>query len=201
MIKKYIDFINESVPGPNTQGKKISLSEDDVNLFNDEPVLQKLVADQKVGLFNDEVWYNESDEKTKEILDQYLEVPGKVEESMSNDEEISESEINEFLQNGIRVPVFLTDLLSDTNLILLMTNGEIYERKAGNKKFDIYSSKDEFKSKTGASLDDEYAGNASPALINLFDEVDDYRGGLIEMAYIDSQFDNPLLESILKNFE
>ncbi len=201
MIKKYIDFINENVPGPNTQGKKISLSADDVNLFNDEPVLQKLVADQKVGLFNDEVWYNESDEKTKEILDQYLEVPGKVEESMSNDEEISESEINEFLQNGIRVPVFLTDLLSDTNLILLMTNGEIYERKAGNKKFDIYSSKDEFKSKTGASLDDEYAGNASPALINLFDEVDDYRGGLIEMAYIDSQFDNPLLESILKNFE
>jgi hypothetical protein len=119
----------------------------------------------------------------------------------SNGNEISENEINEFLQNGVTVPVFLTDLLSDTNLILLMTNGEIYERRAGNKKFDIYSSKDEFKSKTGASLDEEYAGNASPALINLFDSVDDIRGNYIEMAYIDSQFDNPLLDSILKSFE
>ncbi len=115
--------------------------------------------------------------------------------------QISENEINEFLQNGVTVPVFLTDLLSDTNLILLMTNGEIYERRAGSKKFDIYSSKDEFKSKTGASLDEEYAGNASPALINLFDSVDDLRKDLIEMAYIDSQFDNPLLDSILKSFE
>jgi hypothetical protein len=115
--------------------------------------------------------------------------------------QISENEINEFLQNGVTVPVFLTDLLSGTNLILLMTNGEIYERRAGSKKFDIYSSKDEFKSKTGASLDEEYAGNASPALIKLFDEVDDLRKDLIEMAYIDSQFDNPLLDSILKSFE
>ena len=116
-------------------------------------------------------------------------------------EEINENEINEFLNNGVTVPVFLTDLLSDTNLILLMTNGEVYERRSGNKKFTIYSSKDEFKSKTGASLDDEYAGSASPALINLFDSVDDTRGNYIEMAYIDSQFDNPLLDSILKYFE
>jgi hypothetical protein len=119
----------------------------------------------------------------------------------SNENEISENEINEFLQNGVTVPVFLTDLLSDTNLILLMTNGEVYERRSGNKKFDIYSSKEEFKQRTGASLDDEYAGNASPALINLFDSVDDIRKELIEMAYVDSQFDNPLLDSILKNFE
>lgn len=119
----------------------------------------------------------------------------------SIEDQISENEINDFLQNGIQVPVFLTDLLSDTNLILLMTNGEIYERRAGNKKFNVYSSKEEFKSKTGASLDNEYVGNASPALINLFDSVDDIRKDLIEMAYIDSQFDNPLLDSILKNFE
>ena len=119
----------------------------------------------------------------------------------SIEDQISENEINDFLQNGIQVPVFLTDLLSDTNLILLMTNGEIYERRAGNKKFNVYSSKEEFKSKTGTSLDNEYVGNASPALINLFDSVDDIRKDLIEMAYIDSQFDNPLLDSILKNFE
>jgi hypothetical protein len=119
----------------------------------------------------------------------------------SIEDEISENEINEFLKNGIRVPVFITDLLSNTNLILLMTNGEIYERRAGNKKFNVYSSKEEFKSKTGASLDNEYSGNASPALIKLFDSVDDIRKDLIEMAYIDSQYDNPLLDSILKYFE
>jgi hypothetical protein len=119
----------------------------------------------------------------------------------SIEDEISENEINDFLKNGIQVPVFLTDLLSNTNLILLMTNGEIYERRAGNKKFNVYSSKEEFKSKTGSSLDNEYSGNASPALINLFDSVDDIRKDLIEMAYIDSQYDNPLLDSILKYFE
>jgi hypothetical protein len=123
----------------------------------------------------------------------------KFSESVEN--EISENEINDFLNNGVNVTVFLTDLLTNTNLILLMTSGEIYERRAGNKKFDVYSSKEEFKQKTGASLDEEYAGNASPALINLFDSVDDLRKELIEMAYIDSRFDNPLLDSILKNFE
>ena len=68
-------------------------------------------------------------------------------------------------------------------------------------KKSLYSSKEEFKSKTGASLDNEYVGNASPALINLFDSVDDIRKDLIEMAYIDSQFDSPLFDSILSYFD
>lgn len=78
MIKKFVDFIKESnIPGPNTHGSKISLQENEVKLFTDEPVLQKLIADEKVALFNDELWYSENDEATKEILDQYLEIPGK----------------------------------------------------------------------------------------------------------------------------
>ncbi len=78
MIKKYADFIKESsVPGPTTHGKKISLTKEETELFTNEPVLQKLVSDQKVGLFDDGVWYEENDSKTKEILDQYLEIPGK----------------------------------------------------------------------------------------------------------------------------
>lgn len=80
MIKKYVDFINESsVPGPTTHGIKIKLNKEEVDLFTNEPVLQKLVSDGKVGLFNDEVWYTETDSATKEILDQYLEIPGKFE--------------------------------------------------------------------------------------------------------------------------
>ena len=75
MIKKYADFIKES------HSKTVKLSSEDVSLFTSEPLLQKLVADKKVSLFNNEVKYDESDIQTKEVLDQYLEIAGKVEES------------------------------------------------------------------------------------------------------------------------
>ncbi len=76
MIKRYSQFINESnVPGPNVEGSvKLDISEEEVSLFSDEPSLQKLVADQKVALFDKEVYYLQSDTKTKEVLDQYLEI-------------------------------------------------------------------------------------------------------------------------------
>ena len=74
MIKKYADFIKES------HSKTIKLSEEEVGLFNQEPLLQQLVSDNKVSLFDDEVKYDENDTKTKEVLDQYLEVPGKTED-------------------------------------------------------------------------------------------------------------------------
>jgi hypothetical protein len=75
MIKKYADFIKES------HSKTVKLNSEDVSLFTSEPLLQKLVADKKVSLFGDEVKYDESDIQTKEVLDQYLEIAGKVEES------------------------------------------------------------------------------------------------------------------------
>ncbi len=76
MIKRYSQFINETnVPGPNIEGSvKLDISEEEVSLFSDEPSLQKLVADQKVALFDKEVYYLQSDTKTKEVLDQYLEI-------------------------------------------------------------------------------------------------------------------------------
>jgi hypothetical protein len=79
MLKRYSQFINESnVPGPNVEGSvKLNISEEEVNLFSEEPSLQKLVADQKVALFNKEVYYLGSDIKTKELLDQYLEINNK----------------------------------------------------------------------------------------------------------------------------
>jgi hypothetical protein len=81
MIKKYSQFINEShTPGPNVEGSsKYSIQSEEVNLFSNEPALQKLIADQKVALFDNEVWFNSSDTTTKEILDQYLEVSESVE--------------------------------------------------------------------------------------------------------------------------
>ncbi len=78
MIKKFADFINES------NSKAIKLSKEEVNLFSQEPLLQKLISDKKVRLFDDKVEYDESDTQTKEVLDQYLELPGKVEEKLKN---------------------------------------------------------------------------------------------------------------------
>jgi hypothetical protein len=193
-VKKYQEFIKES------HSKSVHISEEEMNLFSQEAALQELITKNKITLKNCEVLFDENDEETRNLLDQYLEIPGKVHESFDNTE-INEREIDDFLGNGVRINVFLTDLLSETNLMLLMVNGEVYERRAGNKAWSKYSSKEEFKSKTGASLDDEYAGNASPELINLFDSVDDGRKHMIEMVYIDNQFDSPLLDSVLKNFK
>ena len=74
MIKKYADFIKES------HSKTIKLTSEEVSLFTSEPLLQKLIADKKVSLFDNEVKFDESDIQTKEVLDQYLELPGKIEE-------------------------------------------------------------------------------------------------------------------------
>lgn len=78
MIKKYADFIKES------HNKTIKLSEEEVGLFNQEPLLQKLISDNKVSLYDDRVEFDEKDAQTKEVLDQYLELPGKVEEKIVN---------------------------------------------------------------------------------------------------------------------
>lgn len=73
MIKKYADFIKES------NNKTIKLSEEEVSLFNQEPLLQNLISDKKVSLYDDRIEYDEKDIQTKEVLDQYLEIPGKTE--------------------------------------------------------------------------------------------------------------------------
>jgi hypothetical protein len=78
MIKKYEDFIKES------NSKTIKLTPEEVNLFTSEPVLQNLISDEKVSLSKDAIQYDELDIKTKEILDQYLELPGKAEEKVGD---------------------------------------------------------------------------------------------------------------------
>lgn len=76
MIKRYKDFIKES----------IKLTEEEVGLFNQEPLLQKLISDKKVRLYDDRVEFDETDTQTKEVLDQYLEIPGRTNESVDKKE-------------------------------------------------------------------------------------------------------------------
>ena len=83
MIKKWSQF-NESKaekPGENIPGSvKVNLTDEDVNAFTDNTSLQKLISDDKVALLDGVVWYWEDDMETKGIMDQYLEIPGVVEE-------------------------------------------------------------------------------------------------------------------------
>ena len=83
MIKKYADFTNES--------KTIKLTPEEVSLFTSEPLLQTLISDKKVKLYKDEVQYDELDIQTKEVLDQYLELPGKVEEKVGDFKSFNEA--------------------------------------------------------------------------------------------------------------
>lgn len=78
---KHLRKFNENAnrPGPNSGSKSITISQDEVDSFSNEPSLQKLIADEKVSVIGNKVYYN--DEETKSILDEYLEVAGKVEES------------------------------------------------------------------------------------------------------------------------
>jgi hypothetical protein len=70
-VKKYQEFINES------HSKSVHISEEEMNLFSQEATLQELITKNKITLKNGEVLFDENDEETRELLDQYLEIPGK----------------------------------------------------------------------------------------------------------------------------
>lgn len=73
---KYLKRFNESLskkPGENISGSaKMELSDKEMEEFNDNISLQKLITDDKISILNNSVWYWEEDEKTTEILNQYL---------------------------------------------------------------------------------------------------------------------------------
>ena len=73
--EKFSNFLKES------HTKSVHISDDEMNLFSQESALQELITNQKITLKNKEVLFDENDEETRDLLDQYLEMPGKVEES------------------------------------------------------------------------------------------------------------------------
>jgi flagellar biosynthesis chaperone FliJ len=85
MIKKYKQFVKENIELSNSSAR-IYIDSNEVEMFDTEPVLQNLISDEKVSLSKDSIQYDESDpsaSKTKEILDQYLEIAGKTEEEFN----------------------------------------------------------------------------------------------------------------------
>lgn len=101
MIKRYNQFIKESkqVPGPGTQGSvRISLSDEEVDMFAGEPSLEKLISDNKVSLLAPELWYMEDDMETINVLKSYFDIDTD-NEDYQEEEELGFDEENESVTN------------------------------------------------------------------------------------------------------
>lgn len=110
------------------------------------------------------------------------------------------TDIEDIFSNGINVPVFLEDLVSGTGLILVTTSGKVFEKSKSND-WKEYESVEAFKNETGASLDEEYAGNRSQQLLNLINGgVDDYRVGDIESLYFEGE-PTDMLKKLLERYD
>ena len=109
-VKKYSDFIKES------HSKSVHISEDEMNLFSSESALQKLITDRKITLKNGEVLFDENDEETRNLLDQYLEIPGKVVESVNTEsyEALSKALVDSF--DDVRACSYYIDILKKMDM-------------------------------------------------------------------------------------
>ena len=73
-IKSYSEFINESNTPPGLDTEKtiiVSLNDDEVSLFNREPILSNLISTQKVTVVGDKLYYYD-DEQVANILNQFF---------------------------------------------------------------------------------------------------------------------------------
>lgn len=52
----------------------INIKDEEVDLFQKEPALSKLIADEKVSLLGNKLMYDKNDVETFEVLDLYLEI-------------------------------------------------------------------------------------------------------------------------------
>lgn len=156
MIKKWNQF-NESMaekPGANVPGSvKITISDEEVNSFSDEPALSKLIYDDKVSLLGNEVWYLENDDQTKAILDQYLEVPGK-------------NELEEITEN------LAADLNKETILhILKLKVEEVMGKKVD---YEIWDFDDQYKGHVDGNSYRAYKFGREKAFREVLDMIKDF---------------------------
>ena len=79
MIKNWKTFINES------NNIKITLSDEDIEIFSSEPVLKNLISQKKVFLLPPHLSYDDNDMDTVNVLKEYITM-----------EKVDESKINEF---------------------------------------------------------------------------------------------------------
>lgn len=121
MIRKWNEFIKESIeaegliPGPNEEGSiRLRLDDEEEEMFSSEPALENLISNQKVSLFDNEVWYFSNDKETINILKEYF--PEMEDESLSrvDDEDFDEKPLgwDEELES-VRINESRSDILDD----------------------------------------------------------------------------------------
>lgn len=124
---------------------------------------------------------------------------GKINESDEDSSGAGEllDDVENFLDNSVNIKVSLYDLFQDTDLMILMKNGELYEKSEGHHRFiNCYASEEEYELEKGEPLDKKY--NPYPAIMYLFEMVDDNLKDNIEMVYVHYSFTHDkVLEYIL----
>jgi hypothetical protein len=74
MIKRFNEFLKESYrPNEGQDGSvSLTLSDEDLELFQTEGSLRTLITDEKISLVDKELWYHEDDEQTIDTLSNYF---------------------------------------------------------------------------------------------------------------------------------
>jgi hypothetical protein len=107
------------------------------------------------------------------------------------------SELDQLFSEEVEVRISLKYILKDTDFLILTKDGKIYEFESGELQMD-YGSDEEFKDQTGASLNDEYAGNKSEEFLNFIKSIDyDYMpesGGFADYKEIIDEIDSIYFE-------
>ena len=104
MIKKYKQFVKENIELSNSSAR-IYIDSDEVEMFDTEPVLQKLISDKKVSLLPPELWFESEDKTTIDILKGYFPdvdfMSDDSDEFADNDDDEDDDEYN-YRDKGIR---------------------------------------------------------------------------------------------------
>lgn len=74
MIKKFNEFINESLRPNEGQNGSVSfiIDDDGVNFFQTEGSLRNLITNEKISLVGNTVWYYKDDKQTEKTLKSYF---------------------------------------------------------------------------------------------------------------------------------
>jgi hypothetical protein len=166
---KYIDQFPYPELGETTQGSQfeVFLSDDGsyLEFIEDGSILTTLYIDDDMVEFK------------------------QLDESIDNEDELSEDDIDDLLEHGVNVNLTLKDILHDTDFLIRTKGGKIYEFEKGDLQIS-WDSDSEFEEQTGASLDREITlfPSESYKLFNFIEsQIGDIRTDKIEGIYFQGQ--------------
>ena len=126
------------------------ISEDEYNQFSQVPVLGELITKSKVKLEKDRIFYDENDVETKEILDQYLEIPDKVEESITLKKI---KKFNQFLNENIELSNSSARIYIDSDEADMFKTEPALQKLVSDKKVSILLPELWFESEDKSTID------------------------------------------------